>query len=103
MTTTIILTKNDHGILLHFTCQDRDRNPVDLTAREVHFLLERDGAVINADHSLCQKTDAAAGRAAYTVHSSDTATEGILKARLRLRGDDLRVENLDPIAVWVKG
>jgi hypothetical protein len=103
MTTTIILTRNDHGILLNFTCQDRDRNPLDLTAREVHFFLERDGTIINADHSLCQKNDSAAGKASYTLYSSDTATEGILKGRLRLQGDDLQVENLEAIAVWVKG
>lgn len=103
MTTTIILSKNDHGILLNFTCQDRDRNPLDLTAREIHFLLEQNEAIINADRSLCQKTDAPAGKASYTLHGSDTATEGILKGRLRLEGDDLRVENLEPIVVWVKG
>lgn len=103
MTTTIILTKNDRGVLLNFTCQDRDRNPLDLTAREVHFLLEQNGTIVNADHSLCQKTDAPAGKASYTLQSSDTATEGILKGRLRLQGDDLRVENLESIVVWVKG
>ena len=102
MATTILLTKNDHGIQLHFTCQDRERNPVNLTAREVHFFLERDGTIVNADRSECVKTDSLAGKATYTLHSSDTATEGILKGRLRLQDESLQVENLEPIAVWVK-
>ena len=102
MATTILLTKNDHGIQLHFTCRDRDRNPVDLTAREVHFLLERSGFTINSEHDLCEKTDSAAGKASYTVHSADTEEEGILQGRLRLIGDSLQVENIEPIAVWVK-
>ena len=102
MATTILLTKNDHGIEIHFTCRDRDRNPVDLTAREIHFLLERDGSVINSEHSLCQKTDSAAGKASYTLHGNDTESEGILRGRLRLLADNLQVENIEPIAVWVK-
>ena len=102
MTTTIILTKNDHGILLNFTCEDRDRNPLDLTGREVHFFLEKEGMVINSERSLCQKTDAAAGKATYTLHGADTVEEGILKGRLRLQGDNLQVENLGAIAVWIK-
>ncbi|MFH1742146.1 MAG: hypothetical protein ABIH23_24345 [bacterium] len=102
MATTILLTKNDHGIRLQFTCQDRERNPINLTARDVHFFLERDGTLINTGRSRCLKTDSLAGKAAYTLHISDTAAEGILKGRLCLQSDGLRVENLEPIAVWIK-
>ena len=102
MATTILLTKNDHGIQIQFTCQDRERNPINLTARNVHFFFERDGILINTDRSQCLKTDSLAGKAVYTLHSSDTAVEGVLKGRLCLQSDGLRVENLEPIAVWIK-
>ncbi|HPO07757.1 MAG TPA: hypothetical protein PLZ55_03740 [bacterium] len=102
MTTTILLTRNDHGIQLRFTCQDHEGNPIDLTDREVHFLLESDGEILNADRSLCENIDSPAGKAAYTVDAADRAQVGILKGRLRLQSESLQVENLEPIAVRVK-
>lgn len=92
MATTFYATQNDNGIVVRFTLNDADGNPVDLTGASLKFEAKArfSDAEAKVDGDATPDADQAGntGQGAYTLTSTDLSAADIYDVRVQATWGD---------------